>query len=144
MKFQFIVDNLNGQAPERRITSECHSVQWQIYSGLWEAAGLTSVFMGDVKGSRALEHENQSCVYLRKALAVLNFSNREPNEPSAQQRWLSKNKGRASPLVPTTPPIHKETSQEDIEDHAASEVGPVTSEIALFPLSPLRYFSIVS
>lgn len=40
--------------------------------------------MGYVKGSRALDHENQSFGYLRKALTVLKFSNSELNVSSAK------------------------------------------------------------
>lgn len=107
MKFQFIVDNLNGQAPERRISSECHSVQWQIYSGPWESAGLTlegslstSIFMGDVKGSRALNMRTSHLQVWERLSPSWNF---QAYQTSAQQRHFSKNKGRASPPHPNSP-----------------------------------------
>lgn len=123
MKFQFIVDNLNGQAPERRITSECHSAQWQIYSGPRESADLTleeslstSVSMGDVEGFWALEHETQSFGCLRKALRSLKCSNSEQNVSSAKISLEKQRKGRASPLSPLSPPTKK---------HLAKTVGTI-------------------
>lgn len=132
MKFQFIVDNLNGQAPERRITSECHSAQWQIYSGPRESADLTleeslstSVSMGDIESFGALEHETQSFGCLRKALGSLKCSNSEQNVSSAKISQEKQRKGLPS-LSPFTP--HKEASCKDGRDHSAPKVRLATSK----------------
>lgn len=155
MKFQFIVDNLNGQAPERRRTSKCHSAQWQIYSGPQESADLTlegslstSISTGDVEGFGALEHETQSFGCLRKALSSLKCSNSEQNVSSVKMSQEKQRKGLPS-LPPPTP--HKEASCIEGRDHSAPKVRLATSKTAsshplflhvfysFFPLSSLFF-----